>query len=381
MTAHILVVDDEPDLQLFMELAFKKKIRSGEYHFHFAHNGKQALELLGQHCEIHVVLTDLNKPEMDGYTLLERIKASNNLIKAVVLSAYGDLISIRNAMNRGAFDFLTKPMVLSDLQLTLAKALDEVRFLKQAEHDRKSIISIERELDIAHQLQQSMMPTLPIRYGDYLLEGQMLLTSKVGGDFWDLIELNQDEALLVMGDSSGHGLGSALVMSAIRHCLRALATQISDYRDFVTPLNQIIYREFSPKSHFATMVLMHLSKKNSVIRYLRAGHELVVHRRGGIFQAEEWRGGLPIGLFARRDSDEWVEVQMAKEDELILYTDGVTDGVPSRENRIAEILTSCPDLTDRLSLGQFYDFLAQEWQWCNVDDATLLRLSVQPAHE
>lgn len=374
MTAQILVVDDEPDLKRFIELVFKKKIKANEYQFSFALNGKEALEHLRSNPEISMVLTDINMPEMDGITLLKEIRALNSVIKPVIISAYGDMANIRSAMNQGAFDFLTKPINLRDLEITVNKTLQEVAFTRQAHEDREQYVAIERELDIAHQLQLSMMPNLPRNFGPYQLEGQILLSSQVGGDFWDLIELNDEEALLVVGDSSGHGLASALIMSALRHSLQALATQILDYRDFVEPLNAIMYREFKAKSRYATMVFVHLKRNCPTIRYLRAGHELILHRRQDLFQPEEWRGGLPVGLFPERTDDQWVEITLHPGDELFLYTDGVTDGLPNKTRKIIPLLEEAGDIKGMLEKKGFFNYLAGQHGWTNIDDATLLIL-------
>jgi two-component system, NtrC family, sensor kinase len=126
MTAKILVVDDEPLLEYVIQQHFRQKIRSNELVFSFASNGRQALEKLESDPQIGVVLTDINMPEMDGLALLGHLKEIDSTLKAVVVSAYGDLANIRTAMNRGAFDFLTKPIDFQDLELTLQRSLESV---------------------------------------------------------------------------------------------------------------------------------------------------------------------------------------------------------------------------------------------------------------
>ena len=127
MTAKILVVDDEPLLEYVIQQHFRQKIRDKELEFAFANNGKQALEKLESDPQIGVVLTDINMPEMDGLALIGQLKKIDSTLKAVVVSAYGDLVNIRSAMNQGAFDFLTKPIDFKDLELTLQKSLESVQ--------------------------------------------------------------------------------------------------------------------------------------------------------------------------------------------------------------------------------------------------------------
>ena len=119
----ILIADDEPDLELIIRQKFRSKIREGILQFEFAENGAVALEKLRLDPEIELIFTDINMPVMDGLSLLANIQGRDSVTKSVVVSAYGDVKNIRTAMNRGAFDFITKPIDLEDLEATLFKAL------------------------------------------------------------------------------------------------------------------------------------------------------------------------------------------------------------------------------------------------------------------
>jgi class 3 adenylate cyclase/AmiR/NasT family two-component response regulator len=127
----ILVVDDETDLEVLVKQKFRKKIREHEYEFIFAVNGRHALEQLLIHPDVDIVLSDINMPEMDGLTLLSRLNEQHSLLKSVIISAYGDMENIRTAMNRGAFDFITKPVDFNDLEVTLEKTIKHVLQLRE----------------------------------------------------------------------------------------------------------------------------------------------------------------------------------------------------------------------------------------------------------
>lgn len=127
----ILVVDDETDLEVLIKQKFRQKIREHNYEFVFAINGKHALEQLERHRDVDVVLCDINMPEMDGLTLLGRLNEACPLIKSVIVSAYGDMENIRTAMNRGAFDFITKPINFQDLSVTMEKTIKHVTQLRE----------------------------------------------------------------------------------------------------------------------------------------------------------------------------------------------------------------------------------------------------------
>ncbi len=128
--AKILVVDDEADLEILIKQKFRQKIRQNEYEFLFALNGKQALEQLENNPDVDLVLSDINMPEMDGLTLLSKISEKNSLLKSIIVSAYGDMENIRVAMNRGAFDFITKPVDFKDLEITIDRTIKHVNQIK-----------------------------------------------------------------------------------------------------------------------------------------------------------------------------------------------------------------------------------------------------------
>lgn len=130
MKAKILVVDDEADLEVLIKQKFRKKIRDQQYDFVFASNGRTALECLIDHPDVDLILSDINMPEMDGLTLLSRLSELNSLMKTVIVSAYGDMDNIRTAMNRGAFDFITKPINFEDLEMTMEKTLRHVQQMR-----------------------------------------------------------------------------------------------------------------------------------------------------------------------------------------------------------------------------------------------------------
>jgi adenylate cyclase len=131
MMAKILVVDDEADLEILIKQKFRQKIRDHSYEFIFAINGKHALERLQEHTDVDIVLSDINMPEMDGLTLLSKLNEQHTILKSVIVSAYGDMENIRTAMNRGAFDFVTKPVDFNDLEVTIEKAVDYVNQMRE----------------------------------------------------------------------------------------------------------------------------------------------------------------------------------------------------------------------------------------------------------
>jgi signal transduction histidine kinase/BarA-like signal transduction histidine kinase len=145
----ILVVDDEPDLEMLIRQRFRSQIRENLLMFDFAENGKAALDKIGNGTDFALLITDINMPVMDGLTLLARIKEKNQLFRTVVISAYGDMNNIRSAMNKGAFDFITKPIDFKDLEATINKTIDEVRLIREGIAAQEMLGRAQREKEIA----------------------------------------------------------------------------------------------------------------------------------------------------------------------------------------------------------------------------------------
>jgi CheY-like chemotaxis protein len=124
----ILVVEDEADIGFLMMRKFRKQIKAGTLSFWFTSNGVEALQLLKSTPPDRlpaVALIDINMPLMDGLTFLANLRKLFPLIKAIMVTAYGDMKNIRRAMNLGAFDFLQKPIDFVVLEATIQNALQE----------------------------------------------------------------------------------------------------------------------------------------------------------------------------------------------------------------------------------------------------------------
>ncbi|WP_026617445.1 adenylate/guanylate cyclase domain-containing protein [Ensifer aridi] len=133
MSISILVVDDEPDLEILLVQKFRRKIRDGALRFHFARDGVEALTVLADHEDVDVVLSDINMPRMDGLSLLSKLRERGESLSTIIVSAYSDMANIRTAMNRGAYDFVTKPIDFPDLEATIAKTIQHVETMREVQ--------------------------------------------------------------------------------------------------------------------------------------------------------------------------------------------------------------------------------------------------------
>lgn len=386
MPHKILVVDDEPDLELLIRQKFRKQIRDHELHFEFAQNGVQALERLGEHADITVVLSDINMPEMDGLTLLQKIDEMNNpVLKSVIVSAYGDMENIRTAMNRGAFDFLTKPIDFNDLDVTVKKTTDQLEIIKSALKSRDELVAVQRDLTIATRIQQSLLPStfppFPNR-PEVDLYAEMLTAKEVGGDFYDYYFVDEDRLAFVIGDVSGKGIPAAIYMAVSRTLLKAIAHQIAHPGEVLRKLNTLLIPE-SEAATFVTIFYGVLNVRTGEVQYSNGGHNppYLLRLSGGVQQLPS-TGGSILGKIGQIEFDT-AKLKLEPGDTLFLYTDGVTEAMdgemnPYDDRRLERFLGARNGSTiQELIKGSFADVKAFVNGAPQADDITILTLRYQ----
>ena len=383
MPHRILVVDDEPDLEILITQRFRKRIRARELDFVFAGNGADALDKLRSDGAMDVVLTDINMPVMDGLTLLSNLHEQHPLLRSVIVSAYGDMANIRTALNRGAFDFLTKPIDFVDLEITLDKTIQEAAARRQAAEDREVLLSMQKELDVARRIQESLVPhrfpAFPDR-SDFEVYGHMIPATQVGGDFFDFLLLDDDRLAFAIGDVSGKGVAAALLMAVSRTLIRAAAVKGLQPNECLHEVNQILQRE-KVSSMFVTCFFGVLDTRTGEIRYSNGGHNPpYLLRAGGQVEQTELCGGLVLGQFAQA-TYQCKSARLQPGDRIFLHTDGITEAMNEHrelfsESRLASLLAPLgTEPLDRCVLSVFdavHDFAAGAPQ---SDDVTLLGIS------
>jgi|tagenome__1003787_1003787.scaffolds.fasta_scaffold20883933_2 sigma-B regulation protein RsbU (phosphoserine phosphatase) len=334
----ILVVDDEPDLELMVRTKFRKQIKLNEMEFVFAQNGQEALDKLVEDSSIDLVMSDINMPVMDGLTLLSRLGSTNRIVKAVIVSAYGDMQNIRTAMNRGAYDFLMKPIDFEDFQVTVAKtrkALDEI---KQGARAKDQLSAIQHELRVATRIQQSILPrTFPPfpERKEFSIFAEMIAAREVGGDFYDFFLIDDNRLGFVVGDVSGKGVPASILMAVSRTLLRATAMTAESAGECLNYVNQVLVRQSDP-AMFVTIFYGILHTRTGELEFSIGGHNppFLFSERAGV-EMMKARGGMIVGMIeqARYTTE---RVQLEPGDGIFLYTDGVTEAEDVIENQFGE---------------------------------------------
>src|SRR5262245_61409041 len=277
MPFKVLIVDDEPDVEVLIRQRFRKQMKEGEFEFVFAQHGVAALECLRNDPALDVLMTNINMTVMDGLTLLANLPDMDRVMKAVIVSAYGDIQNIRAAMNKGAFDFLTKPIDFKDFEVTLQKTLDHARALKQAAQNRLQLAALQRELNIASEIQQSFLPRVfpdfPHRAALDLF-ALMLAARNVGGDFYDFYFLEPERLAIVIGDVSGKGIPAAIFMAMSRAVLKAVALTGMAPGECLHQVNASLCRD-SGGELFVTLFYGILDLRTGELRYSKARKSVV----------------------------------------------------------------------------------------------------------
>ncbi|MDE0135544.1 MAG: SpoIIE family protein phosphatase [Acidimicrobiaceae bacterium] len=326
----ILVVDDEPDLEPLVLQRMRRQIRSGKYQFEFAGNGLEALEKLRADDTIDLVLSDINMPQMDGLTLLSQLSSLDSDLRAVIISAYGDMGNIRTAMNRGAFDFVTKPVDFDDLQITIDRTVEHLRQWREATASRDKLVTLQNELDIATNVQQSILPTDFPMTASYEINANMVPARNVGGDFYDYVGVPSDRMFATVADVSDKGIPAALFMMSSRTALKGAAIGTGSPREALIEANRVLQAD-NPTLMFVTVIMAVYDPHNGGVTYSSAGHDPpVVIRADGTAERLPAMGGIALGV-----APEEIFKTNLKEhtfvldpgETLLLYTDGISEAM------------------------------------------------------
>jgi sigma-B regulation protein RsbU (phosphoserine phosphatase) len=341
MAVKILSVDDELDLEVLLTQFFRREIRKEIYEFYFAHNGLEALKVMLEHPDIEIILSDINMPEMDGLTLLTKINEMRNpLQKCIMVSAYGDMENIRTAMNRGAFDFATKPIDLDDLSLTIKKAIEQIKFIKASQQEHNQLESIKGDLAVAHEIQQAILPRVfppfPELTDHVDIFASMNPAKDVGGDFYDFFKVDPTHIGFVMADVSGKGVPAALFMAVSRTIIRATGIQELPSDECMTIANELLSKE-SLDSMFVTVFYGILDVETGLVNYTNAGHNppMLVHADGNVEELP-YSENFIVGVFDDFKYKQ-AQLQLKPGDILFTFTDGVTEAFNTTKEQFGEV--------------------------------------------
>lgn len=388
MTTKILVLDDEPDFELLISQFFRAKIQQKKLEFLFTDSSQEAMAKLAEDPEISIVLINTNIPTGDVLELLEKISLRDQFCKAIVISAYGDMANVRMAMNRGAFDFIMKPIEFSDLELTIDRLIEQSILSKEASETKKALADIERQLDIARTIQQSFIPhhfnPMPT-VKNFEIFGKMLPAKHVGGDFFDFFPIDDRHLGFVIADVSGKGVPAALFMAVTRTIIRTIAMKTESPLETIIETNRLLNYE-NETSLFVTAFYGVFNTLTGELKYSNAGHNppYLLSEDQTLVEIGKHQG-LPLGVLDEPELSKKLpysenKVQLQKNDTLILYTDGVTEAMNTAykmfgSEKLSKVIKSLPGK----SLREIVDIILESVKQhggdaVQSDDCTLLAL-------
>ena len=389
----ILVVDDEPDLEQLVLQRMRREIRRGRYSFVFARNGVEALARLNDNAAaepIDMVLTDINMPEMDGLTLLKQIPSVDPNVRSVVVSAYGDMKNIRTAMNRGAFDFVTKPIDFEDLRITIERTLEHLTMLREALEARDRLVALKSDLAMASRMQQSVLPTKFPESPHHEIFAGMEPARDVGGDFFDVIDLADGRIGITVADVSGKGVPAALFMMSSCTLLKSVAVARANSGDgnrlprpdeVLSEVNRLL-QENNDAAMFVTVFFAIFDSRTGELVYSNGGHNppVILHADGSSSLLPQ-EPGVALGIAPEFNYDMY-NTTLAPGDALVLYTDGVTEAENEKTEqfgleRLQNILGGSPPTSSREINTKIFeevkDFAGNAPQFDDITCLTLYR--------
>ena len=383
-TIKILSVDDEAAVELMMKHHFRRKIRSGEYEFFFARNGLEALAVLANTPDIEIILCDINMPEMDGLTLLAKVNEMHNpAMRVIMVSAYGDMTNIRQAMNNGAFDFATKPIDMDDLARTIEKAIEQIHYVHESQKEHTQLESLKEDLVSAKEIQQSFLPMefppFPEDSDKLDIFASMTAAKDIGGDFYDFFRIDDDHIVLVIADVCGKGIPAALFMAVSRTIIHSKGMQGVSAAECLTESNRLLANS-TVNYMFVTVFYAIFNTKTGLVTYSNAGHNPPhIVRAGGTIEQLPMEGQFMVGAFEEEVYTDKT-LQLDHGDTLVMFTDGVTEATDSTNRpfgteRLDNILSGVADKSSReiveaIKAG-ITDFVEDAEQ---TDDITILAL-------
>ena len=379
----ILIVDDEPFNVDYLE----QELEGLDCEVISASNGQEALEKV-RDAAPDLVLLDIMMPVMDGFAVLSQLKAeaSTRDIPVVIISASNDLKSVVRGIQMGAEDYLPKPFEPTLLHARVSSSLE-----KNLLHDLRTLYlkSLERELEIAREIQMSFLPTQLPTLDSWEIAAYFQAAREVAGDYYDALMLPDDRLVFYVGDVCGKGIGAALFMTLYRSLIRVAVTTnyfapVSDgqvnlhaecLRQAVSGANNYVM-ETHEDAKFTTLFIGSVELKTGRLTYLNCGNESPLLIRGDGAVTELKPTGPAVGIFKGAEFTVG-ETVLEKEDLLLAFTDGITDtmngenstfGRQRLEGVVREFSGGCSELL-ALLVDQTHKFAGGVEQF---DDITLL---------
>lgn len=320
----ILFVDDETDFKPLVLQKFSPQLKSGAYQLFFAADEEEALNIIENHPDMSLVICEMNMPGVNDQTFLKHINDKYPQIKSVVLFAYENMEKIRQAMNHGAFDFMTKPINFEDLERTITKTLEHSKKCRKDLFARDQLILLNHEMDVATCFQQSILPKHFPKDIRFQLHGEVIPSIEVGGDFYDFFYLDENRLGLIIADVSGKGVMPGFFISRTRTYLRAAASYCSTPKEAIEKLNTFLCQDNETKT-FVTLFYGVFDCQTGEMHYVSARHckPAIVNTQGQV-ELLPLIEGMALGIEEECIFEE-AATKLSPGETVVMYTKGIID--------------------------------------------------------
>ncbi len=319
-TGSLLIVDDN---EITRDLLARRLTREG-HQVAVANGGRQGLEMIERE-NFDLVLLDVIMPEMNGYQVLDRLKAQGRLrdLPVIMLSTFGEMESVAQCIRMGAEDYLSKPYDPVLLRARIGACLEKKRLRDRL---REQLRAIERELDLAARIQQSILPReFPVSERIEVF-AEMTPARAIGGDFYDFFQIDDSRFGFAIADVSGKGAPAALFMALSRAFLKATAVEGMPAGECLERVNRLVYAE-NQAGMFVTVFYGILNTRTGEVEFANAGHNHpYLLRHGAPPELLNHHSSLVVGVMKKAVYPTH-HIQLRPGDSLFLYTDGVTEAM------------------------------------------------------
>lgn len=378
-THAILVVDDSAEFLSMVEHVLTPIAE--HYHCHLLHatDGTQALDLLSQHPEVAVLVTDLAMPGISGLELLEHCSQLYPPLQCVVLSSSNDSAAIRAALRAGACDYLVKPVTIDELENAIERALARHDALRHSLLARDRLYRIEQELTIAGDIQRHLLPPPVFRDPSHRVHiaAELIPARTVAGDFYDYWLISPKQLAICVGDVSGKGISAALWMAVARTLLRSHLQHHTSVSAALEAVNTTLARD-NPHAYFVTVTVGVLDLTCGELTLCGAAHPAPFRlSSSGELTQLDVTPNMPLGAVESVSYTHTIHT-LRKGDRLIFFTDGVTeaktsDGDMIGVERLAQLIEKLVNHSATTALAEIIAWLTRSEALADSarDDVTL----------
>ena len=373
----IMVVDDSKFMRLLLESILKKEgftVKSYELAIH----AKEDID----EFKPHMILSDFMMPEMNGFEFCEIVKKEEKRdIKFILITSVTDVDNKVKCFEAGADDYITKPF---NAQEVLARVKTHLRIKMLTDELQKALNKINSELEIVRKIQLSFVPENFPEIENINFTAYYNIMNKTGGDYLDIVEINEDKLSMIVADVEGHGVYSTVFMAIIKTILNTDLKKIYNPGEGLNTLNNDIL-SLTTETKFATVFYGMIDKKERCLEYANAGHPFpfIINREKGEIEELESKRGFPVGLFPSNPNTYPVaKVNLNKGDRIFIFTDGIIESKNREkelfgEERLKKIIKETLNLPLNEAKNKIIEEVYNYSENIINDDITLLGIEVE----